>query len=211
MPGLETKVFLIRHGNTDWHEQGKLMGRRDRPLSQDGVAQAERAAVGLEGVPIAEVLSSPLLRAVQTAEIIGKRFGIDIARDNRLTELSLGRWEGMYLNEIANTPEYQQFLADPLVTAIPDGENLEHARRRAASALEQALEDSPTGDAVAVVTHASIIRVLLTHYMGAPPSMYHRVRVSPGSISVLSFSNESAPRVLAFNWCGNIAESLSNL
>jgi broad specificity phosphatase PhoE len=203
-----TKVFLVRHGNTDWHEQGKLMGRRDRPLSPDGEAQSRSAAEALSTVAIAEIIASPLLRAVQTAQVLGERVGIDIARDNRLTDLDLGHWEGMPLAEIAATSAYQEFINNPLATDIPGGENLDRAKRRALAAIEQALEDNATGDAIAVVTHASIIRVLLTHYMGAQPAVYHRVRVSPGSISVLSFSHEGPPRVLAFNWRQGLAEVL---
>ena len=203
---MDTKVFLIRHGVTDWHHEGKLLGRRDIPLSEEGLEQARRTAGALAGLQIAEVLTSPLQRALQTATLIGQEFNIQIARDHRLTDFEVGHWAGMPLEEIAASPQYQEFLSNPLSTHIPEGENLEQVRQRAVAAIEQALEDNPSGDGIAVITHSGVIRVLLAHYMGAPPATYHRIRVSPGSISVLSFSHEHLPRVLACNWSPALAD-----
>ena len=176
---MDTKVFLVRHGITDWHREGKLLGQRDIALNEEGLAQAERAADGLSHLEIAEVISSPLLRALQTAEIIGKRSGIEIARDPRLLDFRVGKWEGMTYEQISASEEYQRFLADPFSERIPGGESLQE-----------------------VITHAGVIRVLLTHYIGSPPANYHRIRVSPGSVSVLSFAGDNQPpRVLSVNWC----------
>lgn len=200
---METQVLLIRDGLTDWHREGKVLGHRDIPLNSQGLAQARDAAHALEGVSIAEVISSPLVRALQTAELIGKKFGIEVARDPRLVDFRVGKWEGMTYAEVAANSEYQEFIHDPLSERIPGAESLNDVRQRAVAAVEQALEDNPSGDAIAVITHAGIIRVLLTHYLGSPPANYHRIRVGPGSISVLSFaSDQELPRVLAVNWVG---------
>jgi broad specificity phosphatase PhoE len=203
---VDTKVFLIRHGDTDWHEQGKLLGRRDRPLSDRGRAQSERMLAALEGMDIREVIASPLQRALQTAEAIGKRWQMDIARDSRLTDMHMGAWEGKTRAELADAPEYQQFLSAPHGAPIPGGENLDQVRRRAVAGIEQVLEDSATGDTVAVVTHSTIIRALLVHYMSAPPATFHRLRINPGSVSVLSFSHDQVARILAVNWCTAIGD-----
>jgi broad specificity phosphatase PhoE len=203
---VDTKVFLIRHGDTDWHEQGKLLGRRDRPLSEHGRAQSERILAALEGVDIREVIASPLQRALQTAEIIGKHYQMDIARDSRLTDMHLGTWEGKTRAELADTPEYQQFLSSPHGASVPGGENLEQVRRRAVAGIEQVLEDSATGDTVVVVTHSTIIRTLLVHYLSAPPATFHRLRISAGSASILSFSHDEVARILAVNWCPAIGD-----
>jgi len=204
---LDTKVFLVRHGVTDWHRERKVLGHRDIPLNEEGVAQGRAAAEALAGVHISEVISSPLVRALQTAEIIGQRFGIEVARDPRLVDLKVGpRWEGKSYDEVAASPEYREFLADPTSDSIPGAENLHDARLRAVAAVEQALRDNPSGDGICVITHAGIIRVLVTHYMGSPPANYHRVRAAPGSISILSFSDDrELPRVLSVNWSPSLA------
>lgn len=206
---METTVFLIRHGETAWHAEGRVLGQRDIPLSQPGIAQAEEAAAALRGVKMAEVLSSPLQRAIQTAEIIGQDTGIQIARDPRLIDFQLGKWTGMTYADVAKNEEYQRFVQQPESERIPGGESLDDIRRRAVAAVDQALRDNATGDALAIVTHAGIIRVLITHYMGSRPANYHRVRVSPGSISILGFSDDrQLPRVLAVNLVGSIERAL---
>lgn len=207
---METTVFLIRHGVTAWHAEERVLGHRDIPLSPAGIEQAHATAAELASVKLAEVLSSPLQRAVQTAEIIGQGAGIEVARDPRLTDFKLGKWTGMSYAEVAATSEYQQFLRDPEAMSIPGGESLDEIKRRAVSAVEQALSDSPSGDAVALVTHAGIIRVLLVHYMGSAPANYHRIRVSPGSISILSFADDrELPRVLAVNLVAPLSRVLT--
>jgi broad specificity phosphatase PhoE len=197
---LQTTVYLVRHGVTDWHREGKLTGQRDVALNDDGVAQGEAAAAALSGVPISEVLSSPLLRALQTAEIIGRRFGIEVARDPRLTDIRVGQWEGMSYAQISASEEYRRFIADPAAERIPGGERLDEVRRRAVSGIEQALADNPSGDGIAVVTHAGVIRLLVCHYLGAPLGCYHRIHVGPGAVVALGFPGDgSAPRLLAVN------------
>jgi broad specificity phosphatase PhoE len=206
---VETTVFLIRHGVTDWHRDQRVLGQRDVPLNATGINQAQAAASALSGVAVGEVLSSPLVRGVQTAEIIAGQFRIEVARDPRLTDFRVGKWEGMNYDEVSKSPEYQRFVADPLSDGIPGGEDMKQIRERAVAAVEQALEDAPHGESVVIVTHAGIVRVLLTYYLGSHPANYHRLRVAPGSISVLSFADDrQLPRVLATNWMGNIADVL---
>lgn len=206
---METTVFLIRHGVTDWHRERKVLGQRDVGLNAEGILQAQAAARALAEVPIGEVLTSPMLRAVQTAEVIAGQYGIEVARDPRLADFRVGRWEGMSYDEVSRSPEYQRFLADPMSERIPGGEDLKQIRDRAVGAVEQALEDAPAGESVAVITHAGIVRVVLTHYLGSNPANYHRLRVAPGSISILSFADDrDLPRVMAVNWKGSVKEVL---
>lgn len=205
----ETRVFLVRHGVTEWHKERKVLGQRDVGLNADGINQAQQLAAALGEIAIGEVLSSPMLRAVQTAEIIAGRHKIDVARDPRLADFRVGKWEGMSYDDVAASPEYQKFLADPMSERIPGGEDLKQIRERAIGAIEQAIEDAPAGEEVAVVTHAGIVRVILTHYLGSNPANYHRIRVAPGSISVLSFADDrELPRVIAVNWRGTLGEVL---
>lgn len=202
-------MFLVRHGVTDWHAQRRVLGQRDIGLNADGIAQAQALARVLSEVPIGEVISSPLVRAVQTAEILAEPFRLSIARDPRLTDFRVGRWEGMPYDEVAASPEYQKFVADPLSTQIPGGEDLRDIRDRSVAAVEQALEDAPAGESVCLVTHAGIVRVLLAHYLGSNLVNYHRLHVAPGSVSILSFGDgRELPRVIAMNWKGSLKEIL---
>jgi broad specificity phosphatase PhoE len=202
---METMVFLIRHGVTDWHQERRVLGHRDVALNSEGLRQSQAVAEALKGVPIAEVISSPMLRAVQTAEVVAQQYSIEIARDPRLADFRVGKWEGMAYDDVLHSPEYQRFVADPLSERIPGGEDLKQIRDRAIGAVEQALEDTPAGESVAIITHAGIVRVVLAHYLGSNLANYHRLRVSPGSVSILSFADDrDLPRVLAVNWKSDV-------
>jgi broad specificity phosphatase PhoE len=204
---VETIVYLVRHGITEWQKARRVLGQRDIGLNADGIEQSRRAAAALKPLAIGEVIASPMLRAVQTAEIIAGEFGIGVARDPRLTAFRVGRWEGMAYDDVLASPDYQRFVADPLSEQIPGGEHVGHIRDRAVGAVEQAMRDAPAGESVAIVTHAGIVRLLLSHYLGSSLANYHRLRVTPGSISVLSFATDrELPRVLAVNWQTDLGE-----
>jgi broad specificity phosphatase PhoE len=199
-----TRVYLVRHGVTAWHRDGRMLGQRDIPLDPEGVAQAEIAAGALGAAGIGEVVSSPLVRSVQTAEVLGRRAAIDVARDPRLTDLRIGSWEGLRAAEVLASAEYLRFAEAPETARPPGGESLPELAKRTTAAIEQILADNPAGEAVAVVTHAAVIRVLILHYLGAPLTSYHRLRIAPGSISLLSFTG-TRPSVLAVDWTADLA------
>jgi broad specificity phosphatase PhoE len=197
---LQTTVFLVRNCETEWAKTQRVLGRRDLPLSDAGTQQAVAAAERLAKAEVAEVLSSPLLRAVETAERIATLHKIEVARDPRLTDFQAGRWEGMRYEDVLADQEFQSFLRDPRSHSIPGGELLETVRERVVGSIEQALEDNDVGSNIVVVTHAGVVRVLLAHYLGMSLANYHRLRVGAGSISVLRFdSDRELPRVLAVN------------
>ena len=206
--GLETRVILIRTGETSWHEQDRLVGQRDPSLSATGQAQAEKAAALLTRLSVTELLSSPLQRAVQTAQIIGKQCDIDMARDQRLSALSWGAWEGQTNEALHEDPLFQRFLARPTDVRPPGGEGIEVARRRAVAAIEQALGDAASGDALAVVTHSTVIRMVLGHYLGAPVHSFQRMYVAPASLSIISFGHGQAARMVALNWCDDLKRTV---
>lgn len=102
-------MLLLRHGRTDWNVEGRLQGRTDVPLNAEGIAGARRAAAQLAtmqaggGWPdgrLARILSSPLMRALDTARIVGAATGVDVTVDPRLTERDFGGLEGMLHSEI---------------------------------------------------------------------------------------------------------------
>ena len=206
---LETRVILIRSGSTDWHEQGKLVGQADPGLSERGRKHAEKAAAALLGVRVSELLCSPLQRSVQTAQVVGERCGLHTARDQRLSAMACGHWQGQTFEALSEEPLYQQFKLRPTDVRPPGGEGVEAARRRAVAAVDQALGDAASGDVLALVTHSDIIRMLLGHYLGAPVNAYTRMQVNPGSLSIIAFGHGGAARVVASNWNARLTELVS--
>jgi broad specificity phosphatase PhoE len=204
-----TTLFLIRNGDTDFSRDRRVAGRRDIGLSAAGRAQAEEMRHRFKGIDIAEVLASPLPRAVETAEILAAPLGMGVVRDPRLTDFAAGQWEGRRLDEIAASEEYRRFLVNPLEQSIPGGEKLVDARDRIVSAVTQALSDNELGANILIVSHAGPLRLVLAHYLGMDIINYHRLRLSPASMSVLRFESErGVPRILTINCCADPSPTL---
>jgi broad specificity phosphatase PhoE len=203
---MHTTLFLVRNGATDWSREGRIAGRREIGLSSDGRTQADDLAARMSGIDLTEVLTSPLPRAVQTAEKIASAHKLEVARDPRLTDFDAGRWEGQKFSDVLVSDEYKRFLANPMSEVIPSGERMAAARDRMISSVEQALQDNELGANIVLVSHAGPLRVLVSHYLGMDLANYHRLRLSPGSVTVLRFDSVQAiPRLLTVNALGELA------
>jgi len=203
-----TTIILLRCGETAWREQGRLLGRRDIGLTEQGKAEVGRALSLVEGVEVSEILASPLSRAVQTAEVFAQHYGVGVGRDPRLLELDVGPWEGAVWADLVNRQEFHDFVAGE-AESFPDGENLDAARRRAVSSVEQAVADNSTSAVILIATHGFIVRLILAHYLGMSSSTIVRLQVNPGSLSVLRFVSEmQQPEVLGVNLALPLAEMI---
>lgn len=206
---MHTTLFLVRNAATDWGREERIAGRREIALSTEGRDQAGDLGKRMAGIELAEVLSSPLPRAVQTAEAIAGAHELEVARDPRLTDFDAGRWEGKKFGDVAATDEYKRFVASPMTEVIPGGERMAAVRDRMIGSVEQALQDNEMGANIVLVSHAGPLRVLVSHYLGMDLVNYHRLRLSPASVTVLRFDSVQAiPRLLAVNALGDLAPSI---
>jgi broad specificity phosphatase PhoE len=202
---MHTILYLIRHGATDWTRDRRLAGRRELGLSLEGRVQADELAERLAPLDLAEVLSSPLPRAIETAERIATRHRIDVARDPRLTDLHAGKWEGAALADLSQRDEFRRFLDDPIASPIPGGEALTDVRDRMLASTMQALVDNELGAHIAVISHAGPLRILIAHYLGMELASFHRLRLQPASVTALRFESETQkPRLLTLNCLGDV-------
>ena len=150
-------IYIIRHGMTELNKAKLLQGRSDHPLNQDGILQAEEAAVKLKDIRFSHVFSSPLARAVQTAGIIAP-YQVPVI-DERLIEMDYGPYEGIDLNHIP--PEILTFFRDFVHNPAPEGmEQLSSVVKRAGSFLEEIHE--LTGN-ILISTHAIAMKGLLEY------------------------------------------------
>ena len=197
---MSTTLFLVRNADTDFSRDRRVAGRRDIPLSDAGRRQTAALARHLGSIEVAEILASPLPRAVETAELLAGPLGVGVVRDPRLIDFNAGSWEARPHDEIAASAEYQRFLINPVAESIPGGEKLIDVRDRIVAAISQALADNELGANIVIVSHAGPLRILLAHYLGMSINHYHRLRISPASVSVLRFeSEEGIPRLLCVN------------
>lgn len=150
-------IYIIRHGQTELNNRKALQGRSDHPLNDTGIAQAEETAKLLKGISFSAVYSSPLKRALQTAELIAP--GISPVPDVRLIEMDYGPYEGMDLMNPA--PEVLAFFRDFAHQSAPEGmEQLESVVSRAGAFLEECCR---TEDNILISTHAIAMKGILEY------------------------------------------------
>lgn len=166
-----TKLFLIRHGETDWNLEGRYQGQSDIPLNANGLLQAEKLAEKLRTQHLDAIYSSDLMRARRTAEILGQATGAPLHIDLRLREINQGEWEGMLFSEIRQRyPELiSQRRSDPLSVTPPGGESIEQVRERVLAALDAIVSAHPDGE-VAIVSHGLALAIIKVHLSDLPIS-----------------------------------------
>lgn len=190
-----TLLLLIRHADNDARKT-RLVGRMPGVhLNQRGREQAEELARLLADVPIQAVFSSPLERAVETAEPIARALNLPVETDPDLLEIDYGEWQGRTFKQIRRSKFWRKVGENPAEVRFPGGETFLEAQQRAVAALEKAAQGK---EMVAVVTHADLILLALAHYLGMPLNAFHRLEISPASITVVDWKDGRA-RVLHVN------------
>lgn len=192
------RLYLIRHAVTA--ETGvTLSGRQSGiPLSSAGIAMAERAAAQLAGVQMRAVYTSPILRCRQTARAFGAVWDRAPTVDRGLIEADYGAWTGRSLKSLYRLKSWQRLMQSASRFRFPEGETLEEVQRRAVATVEAMAQDHRS-DAVAAVSHADVIRVILAHYLGMPLDLVHRLAVGPASVSVVDLHASGVVAVPTIN------------
>lgn len=170
-----THLWLVRHGQTDWNVEKRWQGQTPDapPLNATGIAQAhalaERLAQQAEQTPFQALYSSDLLRARQTAEIIGLHLRLPVRLDARLREVNLGIWEGMLGEEVAlrYVVELEERKRDPVYSRPPQGESVFELAARVGQALDD-IARAHAGANVIVVSHGLAIATALCMASGMP-------------------------------------------
>jgi broad specificity phosphatase PhoE len=175
-------VLLMRHGETAWNRERRIMGDLDIPLTDEGRAQCRGIASLLESFRIDRIVASPLARAAESASIVADALDLRIAHDDRLVEVRFGEWQGKTYEEVARDPRYAAFASDPVATPTPGGETVGAVQSRGLDALSSVA----AGECVLVVTHGDIIRTMLCHFLATPLGEYRRIRTDNGGVSAVA-------------------------
>lgn len=157
-----TKILLIRHGESTWNAEGRWQGQGDPPLSERGRAQAEALANEFATHGIEVLISSDLLRAQQTAQILAQNSGLDVVFEPRFREMAVGCWTGCSHDEIRTRfPEdFARFFDGDLDLRAGGGETFREMHQRVVTAFAE-VQASYTHERIAIVTHRGVIRSLL--------------------------------------------------
>ncbi|GIP37726.1 alpha-ribazole phosphatase [Paenibacillus sp. J31TS4] len=185
---MSTRYYLIRHGETEWNRDGnRYCGRSDICLSPRGADQAEQLAVYLQHVPLDRVYASTLRRAYDTAGPLAHTKGLPIVRDARAAEIDFGLWEGLRSPEISDKHAEAWAAWQSTPESHPAGLTGETAGQVYGRMRELLLEtaDRHPGEAIAVVSHSTTLRIFLAGMLGMPLSRYRSMGMDNIGISVV--------------------------
>jgi probable phosphoglycerate mutase len=197
-----TRFLLIRHATND--TVGKLLAGRMPGvyLNEEGTAQALQLADRLSGLPIAAIYSSPLERAVETAAPLANRLNLKTIINEDFLEMNFGEWTGCTFDELRTKVDFQKFNTFRSCARVPSGESMMEAKARMINGIEK-LTAKHDGQTVAIVSHADMIKATIAYYAGIHLDMFHRLEISPASVSIIEVFEETA-RILLVNCSGGI-------
>ena len=183
-----TTFLLIRHGLTDAVGKtitGRLPGVH---LNDTGRNQAEKLPGRLAGWKIDAIGSSPLERALETADPLARRLRLKVSVFDALNEVDFGEWSGATIEQLNQLAEWRQYNTFRSSTRAPGGELATEVQTRMVSVLTGLARQHPE-QTLAVISHADPIRLALVHFLGMPIDLMHRLEIRPASLSVVRLAD----------------------
>ena len=179
-------VILVRHGQTEWNRIERFRGQADVPLNETGLAQAEATGrrVASEWQPAA-IYSSPLSRAIRTADAIAKHFDLPIMTQPSLIDIDYGEWQGLTSDEARQRwpKEVDTWYNAPHLARIPGGETLDDLRTRGMACVNE-LAARHAGQAIVLVGHTVVNRIILLGVLGLGNDRFWRLKQDICAINV---------------------------
>lgn len=181
------RLILVRHGETPWNVTLQYQGQGNVPLNERGREQARRAAARLARYGVGALYSSDVVRAWETAELIGTTLGLSPRAMPELREIDVGQWEGLTPEELYRRfPDHMaEYRRDPARTVRLGGESYAQLQERALVALNQIQAHHEADAVVAAVSHGGTIRALLCHVIGLDLGNFGRMWLDNGSLTEL--------------------------
>lgn len=169
-------IIIVRHGNTDWNQNERFRGHANIKLNETGRNQAFAVANRLAQKPVSFIYTSPLARAVETAEIIAEPHGLKIKLLPELIDIDYGDLEGLSLDEAKRSygDIYSNWLRSPQTVKFPGGESLDEVKQRAGTALDR-IVSKLTDQTVVFVSHKIVINMLFVHFLNLDSSQLRQI------------------------------------
>ncbi len=191
-------ILLVRHGQTDENVSGRISGQGPAPLNGRGQEQAKLAAQVLAPLNVTRLISSPVVRAFQTATILDEHLQLGIEEQPDLREVGYGDWEGQTFQAVRDGNAFKLAMNDPINAVFPNGESLVSVQQRSVRVVE-AIRQGAAQEVAVLVSHGDVIRMLVAHYLGMTFNDYRRITIDNGAISVIELF-ENWIRVKAVNF-----------
>jgi len=179
------QLYVVRHGETAWNKEEVFRGRKDVPLNETGQKQAQQTGQYFENKGIARIFSSPLSRAIQTAEGISKKTKIPIEVMDELNDMNFGVWEGLTLREVEKLypEELKAWQQSPHKFIASEGESLGDVRRRVTKGIQKILSNE--AGPIVLVTHRVICKIIFLYALDIQNHHFWNMRCDPASISLI--------------------------
>jgi broad specificity phosphatase PhoE len=196
-----TRIILVRHGQTDWNVERRVQGGGSNPpLNDAGRQQAENIAMRLAHEDVSAIYSTPLQRGRDTARAIARHHGLEVTTEPALREIEAGELEGVTLAELGH--HFSQLLVrydgDRVeYTRAPGGESLPEVQQRGWETVQRLAAANPNQTLV-LVSHYFVILSIICTVLELPLAQVGRLRMSTGSISIVSLDGSQA-RLELFN------------
>lgn len=197
-----TDLLLIRHATNDWVGDRLAGWTPGVHLNEHGRSQARALAARLAAWSFAAIYSSPLERAVETAQAVAESHGLEVMVEQDVGESRYGDWTGQSIKELAKAPEWMQVQFTPGLARFPNGESLGEMQARAVAAVERLRRLHPDG-VVAIFSHADVIKAVAAYYAGLPFDLFQRLVIDTASVTWIRFTPHG-PRLIRLNDTGTL-------
>jgi probable phosphoglycerate mutase len=197
------RLILIRHGETERNSEAKLQGgKSDIPLDEEGRKQAHCLGLALKGEKLKAIYSSPLKRALDTAQAIAVHHHLKVETDHALAEIDMGFIDGLDLAEVKESQAdfWKRWRQEDYSAPLPGGESPLQVQKRAWGVVQEIIGGNPEGSVV-VVSHAISLQTIITAILGAPLSSFTRFHLGVASITILHIDDNRASLVLLNDTC----------
>ena len=179
-------LLLIRHGENDFVKTGKMAGHTPGVhLNERGKQQAAELGETLKDVPLAAIYSSPLERAIETAEPIALGRELQIQVRQELIESDIGEWQGAEIKNTRKLPEWKMVQNQPSRFRFPGGESFQEMQTRLINEIEGIAKAHQPEDIVALVFHSDPIKLVVAYYLGMPLDNFQRISIDTASVTML--------------------------
>lgn len=186
-----SRIYLVRHGETDWNKEDRCQGCIDIDLNSEGVRQAEFVAQRLVNEEIHALYCSNLKRAYRTAQIIAKALNLSITRSEALNEISFGDWEGLTFEEIRNRHDYDYntWRLSPHTANFPGEGSLANVKKRVMKYVDEIISQNE-GKNILIVSHGGVIKLIILGLLGIGLEAYNKFYIANTSLSIVHIEKD---------------------
>ncbi len=186
-----SRIYLVRHGETDWNREDRCQGCLDIDLNAEGIKQAEVVAQRLSGEEIHSIYCSNLKRAYSTAEIIGQKCNLGVIRHEALNEIHFGDWEGLTFAQLRNRPDYNysDWRLSPHTVVFPGEGSLSNVQKRVMKYVDEIILKNVEKN-ILIVSHGGVIKLIILGLLGIGLEAYTKFYIANTSVSTVNVAND---------------------